>query len=420
MTGAFSWMKLRSGLWLFPVFLAVDLLVLFSRGLQWQGEWAWSVDWANGGTILLGPLLAGVVAYNVQRLGNPSANTAMTATLRGPQVPLHIGFANWMLAAAAHLLTLAVAVAATAATSPTGSLPLLPLPLGFLALLAFAALGALTGSVIRSLVAAPIATIACFALTYLGATGVVPKAFRIGGVTGTLIGLRYSESVNAWIAALLIAVTAFAALVAVYRRSVLVRTGQWVAGGLSVALLATSWANLQINGDYRFEAQRTAVSFRCAGSAPQVCMAVGTTRQLPALAAAMHEQAAPLTALGISLPDRYYQDVANVAPHEDAGVFYLSVNEVNAPRPDPVAIADYLSTPRPCPEFTSPDAPPEEALYARAILADVIRQNNNLPTGLLMDDKAKAWMSSGDVEAWTKQTFNALTTCDMARINVPF
>jgi hypothetical protein len=189
---------------------------------------------------------------------------------------------------------------------------------------------------------------------------------------------------------------------------------------LSVTLLATAWTMLQINGDYRFEPQRTAVVFRCAGSAPEVCMAIGTTRQLSTLAAAMHEQAAPLTALGISLPDRYYQDVANVAPHQDGGVFYLAVEEVNAPTPDPVVIADYLSVPAPCPQFTSPDAPPEEALYARAILADVIRQKNNLPTGLLMDEQAKAWMSSGDVDAWTKQTFDALTECDVAAISVPF
>lgn len=420
MTGVFSWARRRSALWLWPVFLAVDLLALFSRGLQWQGEWAWTVDWANGGTILLGPLLAGVVAYDVQRLGSPSANTAMTAALRGPQVPLQIGIANWIWAAAAHALTLVVAVAATAATSPSGSIPLLLLPIGFIALLAFAALGALVGSLIRSLIAAPIATVACFALTYLGATGVVPKAFRIGGVSGTLVGLRYSESVNSWIAAMLIAVTGLAALVAVYRWSALLRSTQWVTGGLSVALLATAWTVLQVNGDYRFEPQRTAVSFRCAGSAPEVCMAVGTTRQLSTLAAAMHEQAAPLTALGIALPDRYYQDVANVAPHQGAGVFYLAVEEVNAPMPDPVVIADYLTVPAPCPQFTSHDAPPEEALYARSIVADVIRQKNDLPTGLLMDDKAKAWMSSGDVDAWTKQTFDALTTCNLARINVPF
>lgn len=421
MTGVFSWARRGSGLWLLPVFLAVDLLALFSRGLQWQGEWAWTVDWANGGIILLGPLLAGVVAHNVQRLGSPFANTAMTATVRGPLVPLHIGIATWMWAAAAHALTLVVAVAATAATSPSGSPHLLlPLSIGFLALLAFAALGALAGSLIRALVAAPIATVSCFALTYLGATGVVPEAFRIGGVTGSLVGLRYSESVNAWMAVMLIAVIGFAAFVAVYRRSVLVRSSQWVAGGLSVALLATAWIVLQVNGDYRFEPQRTAVSFRCAGAAPQVCMAVGTTRQLPALAAAMHAQAAPLTALGISLPDRYYQDVVNVAPHQDAGVFYLAVDEVNAPKPDPVVVADYLSTPAPCPQFTSPDAPPEEALYARAILADVIRQKNNFPTGLLMDDRAKAWMSSGEVNTWTKHTFDALISCNLAGINVPF
>ncbi|MGK5684875.1 hypothetical protein [Actinoplanes sp. URMC 104] len=413
-------MKRGSGLWLLPVFLAVDLLALFSRGLQWQGEWAWTVDWANGGTVLLGPLLAGVVAYDVQRLGNPSANTATTASLRGPNVPLHVSVADWVWAAAAHALTLIGALTATALTSPSGSLPLLPLPLGFLALLAFAALGALTGTFIRSMIAAPLATIGCFALTYLGATGAVPKVFRVGGVTGTLVGLRYSVPVNAWITVVLIAVIAVTAVVVVYRRSVLTRSRQWVAGGLALALLVTGWVMLDVRGDYRFEPQRSAISFRCAGSAPQVCMAVGTTRPLPALAAAMHEQAAPLTALGISLPARYNQDVANVAPDPRAGIFYLAVEEVNAPQPDPVAIADYLSTPAPCPQFTSPDAPPEEALYARAILADVIRQKNNLPTGLLLEDKAKAWISSSAVTAWTKQTFNALSTCDLANVHVPF
>ena len=48
------------------VLVAADLAFLFSRNAQWRGEWLWTVDWVAGGIYLVGPLAAGLVAWNVR------------------------------------------------------------------------------------------------------------------------------------------------------------------------------------------------------------------------------------------------------------------------------------------------------------------------------------------------------------------
>ncbi|GAA0573083.1 hypothetical protein GCM10010172_67140 [Paractinoplanes ferrugineus] len=413
------WIRRDAGWWTPALLLTVELAGLFSRGTPWRGEWAWTVDWANGMTILAGPLLAGIVAYHVHKTARRDWNPIAYPAVRTGQPILHQALADWIVACTVHLVVLLFAIGLTATTRPTGLIPWSLLPLGPVVLVAFAGIGALCGTLIRSLVAAPIAAAGAFGLTYLGATGAIPAAFRVGGATGSLVGLTLDRRVGGAMAIFLVAVALLCAAVVAVRRSPMLPPRSTAAAGVALALLATGYFTLQHTGSDKYVVDAKPLKYTCEGQTPRVCMATGTTRQLDALTNAMHTQAQVLTAAGIDIPDTFYQDVPNRQADPTQGLIIMTTDSVNAANPNPQDVADYLSFPAACKAFFG-EFPPETALQARAAVADLIRHGNKLQPMVLGNDQAiRDWMDSSAASVWLKSTYDKLRTCDLAKISLP-
>ncbi|WP_203755816.1 hypothetical protein [Actinoplanes cyaneus] len=415
------WIKNDGGYWVPVMLLIVGFFSLFSRGTPWQGEWVWTVDWANGITILTGPLLAGVVAYHTQRTARKDWNPISYTAIR-PGLPiLHQAIADWMVASACHLIVLLVALTMTAATRPSSTFSPALLMLGPIVLLAFAAVGALSGLLIRSIASAPLSAIVAFALTYLGATGAIPALFRVGGSTGSLVGLTANTYVNLAIAAFSLCFSVVIATVVVIARAPIVRL-TWVAlGTVGMVIAASSYVALKSEGGERYVLSKTPIEYVCKGAVPGVCMASGTTRQLDNLATSMQKQAQVLTSLGIRLPANFYQEVPNHRPDPHQGLIIMATDAVNASDPNPSDVADYLSLPAACQEYYDGGTPPEIPLQARAIVADLIRSKNGLqPFMLGTDQLSSEWMKSDRVDPWLKSTYVSLESCELDALHLPF
>ncbi|MCB7138208.1 hypothetical protein [Cellulosimicrobium marinum] len=49
--------------------LATDVAVMLNRGAPWRGDLIWTIDWISIGFVLVGPIIAGLVAVDTVRLG---------------------------------------------------------------------------------------------------------------------------------------------------------------------------------------------------------------------------------------------------------------------------------------------------------------------------------------------------------------
>ncbi|MFC8716185.1 ABC transporter permease [Kitasatospora sp. NPDC057198] len=331
MTWAYRTELRRSPLrWVFPVLVAVVLLVLFGRSRSWIGVWSQASAAAQIPAFFLGSAMAGAASW-------------AAAARRRSGVPT--GFAaarpSWRIEAAQFAATLTYGLAAygigvltaAAVTAPRGG-PAFQWPgyvlLGALLITGCTALGHLVGRATRSLLAVPVVcTLGC--LAFLGLYGFVPQGTEPGIGLAVLSGYP-SRTVAAWpLLARAAAVLALAGLaVATGRR---VRTDghgpEWrgrrfgTAGGVlaltgAVALWASAGPLL---------VQRPAPAHPlCTTGAPTICVWPESRQYLPALQA-MAGRAAALPAGRFQVPDRFLEEGLNGEPLDHGNGFYLREGE---------------------------------------------------------------------------------------------
>lgn len=420
MNSLLLWIRRGTGLKAFAPLVFISLLALFSRGQQWRGEWVWTVDWANGSTILTGPILAGVVAFDLYRNGRVSWREMLRGMRRGAGFPLHVITACWLFAVAAHAITLVIAISLTASTRPTGHFPAESLALGPLVLLAFAVLGAISATVGSSFLSVPAAVVFTFGLTYVGATGAVPKVFRIGGSTGSLVGLSVDYRVLLIISVFLLSLAVACAALAAKAYTPRMTPTALTSTVLAVTIGSGAYVYLSMEGDERYRPSANPPNYICAGESPRVCMAEETTRPLGLLAAEMHRQGKILTDAGIQIPEVYSQEVAGYVPEPSHGVMFMGVDEVNAPAISPYQVSNYLSVPASCDEYYA-DVAPERALAARSIIATLIRSRTGVSgSAFKQGSDAAKWAASPESNAWMSNTFQQLKECHLDDVKLPF
>jgi hypothetical protein len=412
------------GLLAAPGLVLLALVAMNSRGRPWVGEWAWTVDWLNGTTILLGPLTAAVVAFDVQRWSGPTWRALARQTRRPAGLALHAAAGAWVWATVAWLLAMVTALLLSLAAGARGHVPLLPMVMGPLALAAFASLGAGIGFILPRPAAAPVAGVGTFALTYLAAAGVLPGVLRVGGATASLVGLRWDDRV--WFVQTVALVTICLVVALLTRRAAGPASGirQLSATVAASALLLAAVANLAVSGDQRLVIRAGPVALACAGAAPVVCMARDTSVALKALERAMHEQARVLEAAGVELPARYVQEIPGHPPSPNAGLIVMSVDQVNSKSVDLQSVPGYLTLPTPCAEYFAP-TPPELALQARQVLADWITSSHSgtgQPRPAQDQDPENQWLRSDPQvqRTWVRTTFVQLRSCDLGAVRLPF
>ncbi|MFE9192006.1 hypothetical protein ACFYL6_20600 [Micromonospora sp. NPDC007208] len=286
-------------------------------------------------------------------------------------------------------------------------------------LAAFTAVGGIIAVLIPTIAAVPVAIIGTFALTYLAATGAVANVFRVGGVTGSVVGLEVNSGAVLIVAAFLVALSALLVLIVMALFTSVVGRSHVAVLSLSLIISLLAYVSLEFVGDERFRVSASAPRYICAGTGPEVCMLEGTTRQLAPLAKEMQRQADVLQAIGVKLPATYAQEHPRLRANKGQGVMYMTVDAVNVGKVDPATVSDYLSTPAACDEYYG-DFPPKDALAARALVADLVRDRVGIaefpaPTG----SAENAWANSVFANEWLVATFHSLRECTLDAIKPP-
>ncbi|MFD4242810.1 hypothetical protein ACFWP3_14585 [Streptomyces sp. NPDC058525] len=294
----------------FPFFLLLVVLNTLLRPMAWQHEPMWAVYQYNFTVMLLGPLLAGVAAWEGHRLSRADA------FLYAHHRPLAMLAAAWAAltawSAAAFLLGLALVLGLVAwsGTPPVLGLPELLTPLPALTLLGLACAVGLTAGWLGGdggKLAAPMVAIAVFLAFLLLYAGDLSEFVMVGGATSSLVGLRpkagtQTSQVAFYLAATLLALLAGAWSAALHR----LRPRHLLAAVATAVLCALSAGHLAAAHPLYLEARPGDV--RCHGTRPEICLGRGYTSYEPHLRANLTPLVRAMTRLDLPAPASFRQD----------------------------------------------------------------------------------------------------------------
>ncbi|MCL8253294.1 hypothetical protein AERO_18085 [Aeromicrobium fastidiosum] len=404
-----------------PVLVVAELYAIFSRGTPWWGEWNWSVDWANGATILLGPLVAGCGAFDVSTWRGSRVRGLLRSVPRGALSSVLLTAANAAVGCAVQLGGLAIVLVMNLLVGAGGLPDLRTVPLALLVLLASASVGAGVGLALPALFAAPSSVVVVFAGTYLASGGTVPPYLRVGGSTGSLLGLTWNPVLALVVAAgLVLTVVAVAGALVLSDSPVRPRVARLVLA-LGSAGFAATYVVLSVGPSDRLQRTSAVISYECRGERPRVCLAEQTSRRLEPLAQALHEAARPLRQVGVPLVDRYRQVVPGRALPRDAGPLFIESEALNR-SPSPVPVAAYLTTPAGCPQYTGSTPPPQALFDAQRLLQQwILLRTGAEPLAAFAAEPGHAWLSRTTAAQadWIRRTYGQLLSCDLDAVALP-
>jgi hypothetical protein len=396
----------------------VSTVFLTSRGMPWRGEWQWTLNWAAGTTILAGPVLAGLAAFEASRWRRVSQNlllgtssrrwAAMTTPIVGPLISAALVLVGAVVAA----------VALSAPLHPSDRIDAGTVPLALLALLFYAGLGGVIGRFLQPMPAAIAGVIAAYALG-VASTRAPRDILTVGGSTGPLAGLTldllpYCAEV-AWLVACIAVVT----LLAARGLPPLRRVGHYSAGLLAVAAAAALLLNPTNSFIYRIDQPG---EWRCAGAPLQTCLLAGNTRFLSQWSDAMSQYSAPFKNMGFVFPARYEQPLPSSNVHSTGvGELFFDPGRINLSPPTVDYVLLSLATPATCPQFRAAE-PPLAALNARDWLVMWMRRQVDQTPTTTEDPRFATWAQAIDPDSqrtWARGTFDALRTCDLGSADIP-
>lgn len=396
--------------------LALGLYALFSRGTPWRGEWAWTLDWATGSLFLLGPIMAGCAAYDTATWRKAS-RALLDATVRGPRARGLPMIGAFVVGLAVYVVVVLVAVVSTVSAGARPEWDLRLLVLAGASAAAAVGIGGLLGWVWPTPFVAPVAVIVVFA-SGLAADGTpVPAIFRIGGTTGTLVGLtlgsRFFWSMT--VLSLLVAAACVAWVVARGRR------GRLVAVAVTVVLAGTG-AAVAAEPPERLVTSSSPLTYVCRGHEPSVCLAEQTQRLLVTLPTQLEVRAKALRSVGITPPSRFTQVVPGRTVPSGAPLY---LEQVNAERLSPQEVDQAFATPSQCAADVGATAPPQAVFEARQAVAEwlAVRTGRLSPRGLERTSGLRdpSWLRR-PVQAqapWLRATYAQLRACRFDLVRPP-
>ncbi|MFJ3724972.1 hypothetical protein ACIPYQ_20730 [Streptomyces sp. NPDC090045] len=294
----------------FPFFLLLVVLNTLLRPMAWRYEPMWAVYQYNFTVMLLGPLLAGVAAWEGHRLSR--ADAFLSAHHR----PLAMLAAAWAALLAwssgAFLLGLALVLGRVAwgGTPPTLGLPELLTPLPALALLGLACAVGLTAGWLAGdggKVAAPVAAIVVFLAFLLLYAGDLSEFVMVGGATSSLVGLRPKADTQTSQVAFYVAATLLALLVGAWSAALhRLRPRHFLAAAATAVLCAFSAGHLASADPLYLEARPGDV--RCHGTHPEICLGRGYSSYEPHLRAGLTPLVQAMAQLNLPAPASFRQD----------------------------------------------------------------------------------------------------------------
>jgi hypothetical protein len=410
---------------LLPAVVAAEAFAIFSRGQPWLGEWNWTTDWVNGATVLTMPLLAACVAYDASALSRAGTRVLVVSAPRGLLGFAWPAWSSWVLFSTVHLAALVCGLSLNLYVGAGSSPSMIGVPVAFSALAAAAAIGQAIGVALPNVVAAPVSGVTLLAVNIIGAGNVIPQFMRVGGATGSLVGLTWDSRVIildlAVHVGLVFGLTAALARVTWPRVDgrptyVPLTAGLGVAGVALLLLQGNTWS--------RLEPTEQPVAFACRQGVAEVCMAKATSRKLTSLSGAVDEQLAVLQAASAAVPSAFRQVVPGqpALPPETAPLLIES-EALNAPTTSAEEAAAYVVTPTMCPQLTAERPPPPAYFSARQLLYTwLLASQGELSLSKVTDPAARAWLGleASEQAAWVSDTYERLTTCELDEISLPF
>lgn len=177
MTALRLWLRVGSARWMLLAGTAAGVFALASRD-GWYWDHASAATWAVTATVLIGPVLAGLVAHDTWRAASPAMDVVQRQSLRGGASALVPAAANFVAGAVALGLTILAAHVVALLFGADGSADPLAYARGVLALAASAGLGLLVGRLAPGFLTGPLAA----SLGYL-----VPIALRAAGASEVMV-----------------------------------------------------------------------------------------------------------------------------------------------------------------------------------------------------------------------------------------
>ncbi|MFL6099633.1 MAG: hypothetical protein ACJ71T_06745 [Actinomycetales bacterium] len=398
---------------------AVSAVVLFARDLPWRGEWMWTLDWAAGTTILLGPLTAAVAAYQSARWRALTIKLLLPTARRRLAACFTPTVAVLASATVVYVIGTVLVLAITSAYHPTDRFQPAEWLIGLTKLGLCAALGWVLGSRLQAYVTASVAVAACYALT-VAASGSSALAFwRLGGSTGPSSGTVIDDRYTGGAALLFIGLSGALAASFLIQRAPTRRVAQ-VTASLSAAL-ATAGLLLCSGPGTTYSRVDTHPHRLCRGAPVSVCLLAGNTSQLGPWSQLMNQAAGGLQDLGLDGQTRYEQPAPGPVHAADVGIVFFDPGTINITPPSHLYVAESLATPATCPAFAS-ERPPVQALNAREWLAQLIVQRVWPDDPSHQDPRVAVWARTtpiADQNRWVRMTFAGLRRCALSAIDVP-
>jgi hypothetical protein len=288
-----------------PAVVAVAAVIaanIFLRERGWVHEWFWAFFNYHFVLIFLGPLAAGLGAWEGARLARSRDLLQATGGTRRALVAAGGAVLGWILLpylAGLAGISAMVSAAGTPGTPGLIELSTLVPALAFGAM--WVAVGAGAGYRLGSPLVAPLATVASFSVI-LFLYVVDYDLVRVGGATASLLGLAPRPGLQVGQTALYLTTAAWAILWAGRARGegLANQLPSRMAGALAVVLALGLFVNQ--GPDFR----RRPVTFRCSGD-PPICLAPGYDQHTDFVRAELTPYLEALREIGAPLPVRFEQ-----------------------------------------------------------------------------------------------------------------
>lgn len=360
------WLRRSSLAVAFPAMVVLVLVTAWSR-TGWEYEYAWALSWTASVTILLGPVVAGLVAHDRARRHAPTFTLVEGSSPRGSLAALTLPLAATVLAFTAWTLAAAVVLAWVwwhdAADTPPVTLFLEML----VVLTAAAFLGAAVGTWTPTRAAGPLAAVLVYALIVFADSVELGGLMTAGGSVSSTVGWRRDPDWLVGFVVLHLALAIAAGLVVRIRQAsgpVLRGTLTFVAFAMVIGA-AVGFHTAKEDGLYR----DVVVPSVCFGDAPEVCGPRDVEPVLRIAAAGLADAYRDLADADLPLRERYV--LARGLP---GGVFPTDAGDLSADtstfrdgrysRDDAVMT---IAVPTLCEAFFA-DEPPEQLMQAQSVL----------------------------------------------------
>ncbi|GAB3073118.1 hypothetical protein [Nocardioides zeae] len=354
-----------------PGLVLLVVLATWSRD-GWQTEWDWAVSWGASATILLGPVVAGLVAHDRAWRQAPTLTLLEHTSPRGQRAGMALPAAAAALGVSAWLVGMVPAgirLLRHDAVAPRSDV-VLPVVASVVAVLVAAAfVGFALGSSLRNRAAGPVAALAVYAVFALSPRAELMGLFQAGGSLGTLAGVAISP---AWTLGHVVAHLGLAAGGALVGGALRGGTFTLRRGTVGLALVLVI-ATLVVFHQLKESGSRILVeeATSCAGNRPEVCGPARMPHLVDAAQASLAETYAQLSDSGLPLQDRYVFDRGlpdNRMP-DDTGVLSADPGQVASGGLSRADVLETLVVPRRCLAYAA-NEPPEDLLNAQAVVAE--------------------------------------------------